>query len=61
MTKLKPCPFCGGNARLIKGWWQEEYHAEIRCDRCLANICGAGDDAEAIEQNIRDRWNRRAE
>lgn len=45
MTKLKPCPFCGGEARTIKrrlnpndkfSWWQ----GKIRCLQCGAIVEG---------------------
>ena len=62
MTKrLKPCPFCGSKPSLIKGWMNEQYVVEIKCYGCYASMSGAGDDAKDVEQNIRDRWNRRAE
>ena len=49
--KLKPCPFCGGEARLIG---HSPY--SITCCKCRATtvICNTPDDAI-------DAWNRRAE
>lgn len=54
--KLKPCPFCGGEAfvhmlgnEIAKGYY-------IACDECGAKTIVFGYEAEAIEE-----WNRRAE
>lgn len=56
-VELKPCPFCGGEARLIEGeeWayiqcTQMKMHRAMFCDG--DNNC----DEEAVEQ-----WNRRTE
>lgn len=55
--ELKPCPFCGGNAKIVT--WRDENRREnpskIMCDSCG---CSSG-----IKNRIRkaaDAWNRRA-
>lgn len=59
MPDLKPCPFCGGKARLIKKSWTEfggPYDFTVHCDDCSAGIrCYFPTENEAIEA-----WNRRA-
>lgn len=60
MSKLKPCPFCGGNAELYfdtKATKDTEGHHwayQIVCDNCCATtgICCSSDDAV-------NAWNRR--
>ena len=38
MDKLKPCPFCGGEAKLIN---QRDYHGYIQSYRITCKTCGA--------------------
>lgn len=49
-NELKPCPFCGGEAILIKG-----YFCWVRCDYCGAETVAETSTTEAIAA-----WNRRA-
>ena len=49
--KLKPCPFCGGVAKILEHYWD----VEVYCIECQASNRGDSK-AEAIEA-----WNRRAE
>ena len=47
-TKLKSCPFCGGNAVIFKYLWQ------VRCEECMVKTSVFETREEAIEA-----WNRR--
>ena len=59
MTNLKPCPFCGGEAKLMKQFESGvEVGSKIVCFDCLANFY-QGEACDA-EENI-DAWNRRTE
>ena len=51
--KLKPCPFCGGEAVILAGF---EEHIWIFCEECKAEISAHTTEEEAIEA-----WNKRAE
>lgn len=62
--KLKPCPFCGGDARL---WvWSEGGGVCVRCTNCYCQTSTKSDDAllkhldSAVERVI-EAWNRRAQ
>lgn len=54
MFKLKPCPFCGGEAQIliIK---EQKFHS-VRCIKCRTLTDIYETEEEAIEA-----WNRRAE
>lgn len=54
-TKLLPCPFCEGEAELIKPTPEERW-AQVNCKNCGGRGCEYPDDsAKAIAA-----WNRRA-
>ena len=67
--KLKPCPFCGGNAELFVGNFvcnDTSLPYEIRCKDIFG--CGAciresispySKDYEKLVKNLYNRWNRR--
>lgn len=55
---LKPCPFCGGEAVILKA---DQYHVfpdtyYVSCTKCTAGVGPLDTEAEAIEA-----WNRRTE
>ena len=58
MDKLKPCPFCGGDVRLDKGY---SYFRDnmIYCDGC--DMVFTLDDCAASDDDIVRAWNRRAD
>ena len=69
MNELKPCPFCGGEAELIKehecwghGMFNTSYF--VRCKKCGSEgKSGSGYDKEAEQCLIEgiENWNRRAD
>lgn len=59
-TKLKPCPFCGGEAVLESYNARKGFEACIQCNGCTAYVPTITYDTEeeAIEKAIK-AWNRR--
>ena len=53
MSELKPCPFCGGKAKVIKTY---EGMRWVVCDDCLCETDLFNTDVKAI-----NAWNRRAD
>lgn len=66
MSELKPCPFCGGEARAFKRTCDKDTRYDpadrafpiVRCGGCGA--CSEGDDWSELQTAI-ERWNRRAQ
>lgn len=54
-TKLLPCPFCGGEARMLK---QTTFNVLLYGTKC--NKCGAEAAVELTEAMAVESWNRRA-
>lgn len=50
--KLKPCPFCCGEAKIVKSY----YTIWVKCI-----CCGAKSRCEENEEKAADAWNRRAD
>lgn len=57
--KLKPCPFCGGEAKVVRfyGPREKEVGCAIVCEDCLANF--HQEESCCAEENIK-AWNKRA-
>ena len=53
---LKPCPFCGGEAVLVKNFSSIPGWSYVRCQECGASVACVTDPYRAIEN-----WNRRVE
>lgn len=53
---LKPCPFCGGEARLVKDFCSFKDWNYVRCEECGAMTSTADNAYRAINY-----WNQRAE
>lgn len=56
MTELKPCPFCGGEATLVEGLYNDRLFSYVSCDNnnCNAKTGRCDTNDEAIT-----RWNKR--
>ncbi len=56
MTKLRPCPFCGGDATLIEDIYNDQLYNYVICsnDDCNANTGRCDTEDEAIT-----KWNKR--
>ena len=51
---LKPCPFCGGEAELVKAHF---FGGDLYAGRC--GNCAATSEFEATKEEAVDKWNRR--
>lgn len=59
--KLKPCPFCGGEALLNSYESRKGYDAYVECCGCLIQmITVTFDTKEEAEAKAISAWNRRA-
>lgn len=72
-VELKRCPFCGGEAFIVKerdGEWYKEWYS-VKCNDCEAKIegdccfmCGrerpSEEEMRQIEKELAEKWNRRA-
>ena len=55
--KLKPCPFCGGKAEIMK----MGYPHWIYCLKCGARVHGYVTETKTNEKASIEAWNRRAD
>jgi len=61
MSNLKPCPFCGGDAKVRKSHENFLVHpADCWMVQCADNDCGCGTSFESSEYKAVAAWNRRA-
>ena len=62
MTELKPCPFCGGNAKLVEYWLKgvcNTKHFFVQCKQCGVRKDNHHNGYKTREKAI-DGWNERA-
>ena len=60
MAELKPCPFCGGGARIINNVFQDLWDISCLDGFCYAHL--ASDEARYYDlDDAIEAWNRRAE
>ena len=62
MVKLKPCPFCGGEAELIqREHWSFHERVTGYTPRCKnPSCCGRNAKEWVCKENAISNWNRRA-
>ena len=68
MAELKPCPFCGGKAKMQRfelRYYKGCYDIDISCEDCACKSIGLPTDTvyrsiEQAEQNAVENWNRRS-
>lgn len=58
--KLKPCPFCGCNAHLVKGIGYSDTLCWVVCRGCGAESTAVSDDDYGKEKAA-ELWNRRVQ
>ena len=56
MSEIKECPFCGGEAYVVKDETQQLYKWRVECSCCFANTDNFFEMKKAVEA-----WNRRAD
>lgn len=54
MSEIKECPFCGGEAYVVKDETQQLYKWRVECSCCFANTDNFFEMKKAVEA-----WNRR--
>ena len=54
MAELKPCPFCGGEAKIVRLFTSTRYDCFVKCTKC-DNESGL----YTSKQNAVKEWNRR--
>lgn len=64
MTELKPCPFCGGQAKIMHDLDGTPNGVHCKCGACVRFLFMpkyVGEKFGAVQERITQRWNRREE
>lgn len=65
MSNLKPCPFCGGEARISTEWDTDGFGSfhSVKCGKCGAesakHFASSGNDCPQHYAEVRSDWNQR--
>lgn len=59
-TKLKPCPFCGGEAKVYDKGYGYDHKGFVVCTCGAQMVCQYDGDSNPIEKAV-ENWNRRAD
>lgn len=65
-TEPKPCPFCGAEAELTSGYFNDLQFARVDCTECLAGAYADSDrfpgkTSDELEEMVIAAWNRRVD
>lgn len=58
MERLKPCPFCGGNAKIYSGE-QNFLIYKQKCYSVFCELCKCATQYEGTEKEAVEDWNKR--
>lgn len=58
MTELKPCPFCGGEARFVADYDVEQVYC-VRCGATVEYLRDYYDEGDLDGTHVIPMWNRR--
>ena len=61
MDKLKPCPFCGGQASIKHYESKKLFRKNIQYSYVQCNACNARTEIAYTDAEVSYKWNRRAE
>ena len=61
MDKPEPCPFCGGEVKLVmRSFARRDVECKVACDRCQVYMVARANNEEDAKEMAILKWNRRA-
>ena len=61
MSELKPCPFCGGEAKYVELYYNKENESSRGYIRCAKIVPCVAQPNVRSKEYVYKKWNRRAE